>query len=529
MKKHRSREERQVSHREFRAFGPPGCGKTTWIAHQVERALYKYHAEDIFCASFTRAAAAELAGRDTGLPERNVGTIHALCYHALDRPAIIETRPALLDKWNADHSHWAVGPSDNIDERQVGGRGTELMRYNRQRARRDRIVEGDPFVDAWEGFKADYDACDFTDLLLNSPESIGAKVLFVDEAQDLTPLQWQVVRAWGERAEVFVVAGDDDQLLYDFLGASPEAFLTPLAEDRIRVLNQSFRLPRAVYEYAERWIDKLAGRRQPKDYEPRNAEGRVTHRSGLSYENPALLLTEILDRLQQGKTIMVLASCSYMLQPLIKQLKTRGVPFHNPYRQKRGNWNPLQHTARRILAFVQCAQHARQDRLLPLVRWWEWIEMVRAQGNLKHGAKREIESRVDSGGSFVWSNLEKWIEAPAADALLATDIDWLCRNVTKRFQDVIEYPATIAKRNGVEALADDPHLIVGTIHSVKGGQADVVYLFPDVSYEAYKEVEARGQSAKDALTRLAYVGMTRAREEVNLCAPSRRFYWRWLN
>ena len=62
-----------------------------------------------------------------------------------------------------------------------------------------------------------------------------------------------------------------------------------------------------------------------------------------------------------------------------------------------------------------------------------------------------------------------------------------------------------------------PKVIVGTIHSVKGGEADVVFLFPDLSPGAARMYET--QDGRDSATRLFYVGATRARETLVICSP----------
>src|SRR3990167_6920669 len=69
--------------------GPPGTGKTTTLAEQVERAVSVVGAENIVLCSFTRAAARELAGRELPIPARNVETLHALAFRALGAPQII--------------------------------------------------------------------------------------------------------------------------------------------------------------------------------------------------------------------------------------------------------------------------------------------------------------------------------------------------------------------------------------------------------------------------------------------------------
>jgi superfamily I DNA/RNA helicase len=59
---------------------------------------------------------------------------------------------------------------------------------------------------------------------------------------------------------------------------------------------------------------------------------------------------------------------------------------------------------------------------------------------------------------------------------------------------------------------------VGTIHSVKGGEADVVYLFPDLSQAGAAQYASMG-TARDAVIRQFYVGATRAREKLYVCGP----------
>src|SRR5207248_7746996 len=55
------------------------------------------------------------------------------------------------------------------------------------------------------------------------------------------------------------------------------------------------------------------------------------------HKYPEPLLGHAERFLAAGKTVMFLASCSYMLDPLKACLKKRALPFHNPYRRKRGD------------------------------------------------------------------------------------------------------------------------------------------------------------------------------------------------
>ena len=75
--------------KEYRIYGPPGCGKTTRLAtRSIPRAVEAFGPDRVVVASFTKGAAREIASRDIEVREDHVGTIHALCYRALGNPII---------------------------------------------------------------------------------------------------------------------------------------------------------------------------------------------------------------------------------------------------------------------------------------------------------------------------------------------------------------------------------------------------------------------------------------------------------
>jgi superfamily I DNA/RNA helicase len=87
--------------------------------------------------------------------------------------------------------------------------------------------------------------------------------------------------------------------------------------------------------------------------------------------------------------------------------------------------------------------------------------------------------------------------------------------VNGAMQNRIQFPADIAAAHGPQALLEKPQVTVGTIHSVKGGEADVVILFPDLS-QAGDAAYQRYGPPRDAVIRMFYVGITRAREALYL-------------
>ena len=92
---------------EYRIFGPPGTGKTTNLTRQIRRAVERFGADSVLVTSFSRAAAAELAGRDLPINPDRIGTLHSHCYHALGGPEIAECN---VDDWNKDNPHLQITP-----------------------------------------------------------------------------------------------------------------------------------------------------------------------------------------------------------------------------------------------------------------------------------------------------------------------------------------------------------------------------------------------------------------------------------
>src|SRR5262245_30690340 len=82
---------------ELRVFGPPGTGKTTYLAAQVGRAAEKYGADRVWVSSFTRAAAAEIGSRGLPIPPQMCATLHAHAYRSLGRPEVAEKH---IKEWN---------------------------------------------------------------------------------------------------------------------------------------------------------------------------------------------------------------------------------------------------------------------------------------------------------------------------------------------------------------------------------------------------------------------------------------------
>jgi DNA helicase-2/ATP-dependent DNA helicase PcrA len=534
---------------EYRIYGPPGTGKTTSLTRQIQRAAAKFGPDAVLVTSFSRAAAAELAGRDLPIAGDRLGTLHSHCYHTLGGPEIAE---ANVEEWNRDNPEMGITPvkkHGKLDGEETGeeddsglakdGDGL-LQQVSRLRGMQIPERAWPPnlreFARRWTEYKQANGLMDFTDLIENCLRDVAVapknpSVIFADEAQDLNRMQLSLVRKWGERAEYFIVAGDDDQTIFSFAGAQPEAMLHPdVPDDHKIVLKQSYRVPRSIHALAERTIHQVTIR-QKKVYLPRPEDGLVSKLAAGGYTSTEYgILKTAEEHVAQGQTVMFLASCSYMLKPLVQVLRKHGIPFHNPYRRSNGVWNPIRlskrgSTPNRIMALLVAhpdfGEYHRPWTQGDVALWADWLA---SKSLLRHGTKKALQ-QANSEREAGLEYLNRIFEPAALESLMEAWegdyrglLTWWRERLTADALKRSEFPVEIAARYGPRALLDSPRIIVGTIHSVKGGQADVVYLFPDLSRAGDEQYQRMG-TPRDSVVRLFYVGITRAREALYICQP----------
>jgi superfamily I DNA/RNA helicase len=218
-----------------------------------------------------------------------------------------------------------------------------------------------------------------------------------------------------------------------------------------------------------------------------------------------------------------------MLRPIVNVLRKNGIAFHNPYRQSNGFWNPLRTSSRksaanRILALLvahpQFGDSHRNWRNADLFLWAEWLRT----GDVLTTDFRQVLAVLHAQEDVIPETLRNVLE-PLAFTTLMQSINcdpgvllrWWKDGLATEFRKRVQFPAYIAALQGPQAIRKSPQVVVGTIHSVKGGQADVVYLFPDLSKAADVQYHQCGPP-RDSVIRTFYVGATRARETLYICS-----------
>ena len=319
--------------------GSPGTGKTESLLKRVDEALasgIKPH--EIAFVTFTNAAADEAKERACkmfGLEPKhltNFRTIHSLCFRELGTKRSDILKKADLHQLSLITGERLVGKqvdASNPLEDTTGDTILFLEQYARATGTTLRAAwqaHGEQLdwfrtkrlADAYRVFKLDRMLVDFTDLLEEYVTNGGPinyiKLAIVDEAQDLTRLQWRVIdKAFGNVPEM-LVGGDDDQAIHTWAGAATAHFLALPYEKRY--LQKSHRLTAAVFNYAQRIISRIKHRFN-KPTQPDSRVGTVEQ----------LQSTDHVD-LRTG-TWLVLARTQHLAGGVVDEARRRGLLYFN--------------------------------------------------------------------------------------------------------------------------------------------------------------------------------------------------------
>lgn len=303
-------------------FGPPGTGKTTTLVDYAQNEMTR--SKSIVFLSYTKTAAAEVTSR---LPQSESGpkasTIHSQAFTALrlTRPQVV-TREKLMEFSAATGFPFGTRDADGYTETEEGDEYIEVVSFSRNK----RI----PYDEAWDRFgrpgtadrfkvfnvsylewKRAHGYMDFDDMLeryVDQKLQGAAEVVFLDEAQDCSPLQWLAFNRMCARAGRVYVAGDDDQAIYEWNGADPHGMIkfTKHHKGDVQVLQRSYRVPRSIHDLAHKKVLDRISKRVDKKFMPRGEKGSINLWGDIVLIDPlqmkddaALILTR--DRFRQDE------------------------------------------------------------------------------------------------------------------------------------------------------------------------------------------------------------------------------------
>lgn len=481
--------------------GPPGTGKTHRLIHthlEAELSTYKTLPDKICYVTFSNAAADEarkrIESQYSHLKFPYITTLHSLGTDCLG----IDTKTQLLEgkNWNDFKNFSQICKDLNFQTKtwengykEYKNNYMKIIEYakNKEIELDDAAIELDLIDYIDQGlleqinqdlidYKEQFTMFEFSDMISKFVEKKlcpSLDVAFLDEAQDLSPLQWRMFFYIEQQCKRSYIAGDDDQAIYSFQGASPSTFIN--LKGKIDAREKSRRVPKLVHEVALSILDNI-DERMTKVWEPRDALGTVT-----------------------------------------EDLDIEDIDFST------GNWMILTRTNDQYLPIVEYLQgtgfrfDCKENPLLPT----ELLEAIRVWKRLNQGAsvsgeearkvyeylnyqKGHVEFGFSSGKSLLSIDTVDLDTLMLEHGLKITG-DWDQLDMTKEQRDYIQELVTSG-----EDLMKPARIKVSTIHGVKGEECDNVIIYTDLEpiiiQSAYRD--------KDTEHRLFFVGVTRAKENL---------------
>ena len=456
----------------YKYYGPPGTGKTHRLISRAKAYVRKktpLHKIGYF--AFTRKAAKEARER-MPIDEKKLEhfqTLHSFAYNTLglqeenimqpfhyeDLGKQLGIRVKYSDKYNDEESHFLTcnDPYFQLIGRAINRDVTIREEFDRNEHDRKQIKWSTlkHIHDNLKKYKETAKLQDFNDIINNVLEKVPQfDVIFIDEAQDLSPLQWKLYDKLKENSKDVYLAGDDDQAIFAWAGADVERFIKEPAKEK--VLNKSKRISRSVQEESNKPVERISGIRKQKEYLPRDHEGECKYISNLGQVD-----------LKKGKWLILTRTKNQLLE-LMKEVRKKNLY----YQSNKGR-----------------SYKVRLYKAAKLYTDW-------TKGKILD--EKEEKECQDFMGEEHFNRKLNWY-----DVFVAAP------------EKEIRY-IRLMLENG-ENLDEDARIFMSTIHAIKGGEQDNVILSLHQGDKIQKSIK-RSVDKRDEEERVWYVGITRARNNL---------------
>ena len=382
--------------------------------------------------------------------------------------------------------------------------------------------------------------------------------ILVDEFQDINQLQYDIVKLLAKPQDNLFIVGDDDQSIYHFRGARPEIMLNftkdyPAAETVI--LDVNYRCSKKILSSAMQVIGTNKKRFQ-KHLQTPNPEGAPVKLR--EFENPREeyleIVSELRERMERGDKLedtAILLRTNQEAEGLVGALMERQVPFN----MKEKLPNLFHHwICRNILAYLRFAsgdesrknfvefmnrpnRYISRDAvsLSPVISFEQLKDFYKDKDWMcDRLTTLETHLRILKGLSpfaainFIRKGMgyEEYLREYAEYRKIKPEelseiLDRLTDSTKgmdslKEWEDYIEDYTGKLEEQAKKQEQEREGVLISTLHGVKGLEYDKVYIL-NVNEGSMPYKKAVLEPAIEEERRLFYVGMTRARKELDLC------------
>ena len=458
-------------------FAGAGAGKTSALINEMTELLKTYRPDEIAFVTYTKKGVAHGRERarlaNPGIGEDDLPyfkTLHSLCFKELG----LTSENVIDKKEDLENFNRPLGYHITLSEAFENQTEDDklLIRYNALRSgcTKGAYVHGiynetrySLLIKAYEEFKAVTKKVDYYDCLskfceLNKP--INVKVAFIDEAQDLTLLQWEVCKIAFSLCEKIIIAGDDYQTIFSHSGSLPGVLINLANRYKTVKIEKSYRLPEEVYKFT-RGITGIITDKVEKDYKPvKNVKGFVEDVSDREFLSHKVKTDFALNGYQSYRWYYLFRNNCF-IEKAAKEFSRLVIPYHTH--------NGFCLNAR-SLAKIKKYYNFRKNGY----------------------ASKEVFNK------FCKDNKIEDINAEFYESNLIPG------------EERFAYHAYVEKY-GVDALIEmankEPFLLLSTTHKVKGGEADYVAVFLDCTKKTFQNQQVN----IDEELRVFYVACSRAK------------------
>lgn len=403
------------------------------------------------------------------------------------------------------------------------------------------------------------------------------KYIMVDEYQDTNTAQFELVRLLADKYRNLCVVGDDDQSIYKFRGANIRNILDfelHYPEAKVIKLEQNYRSTSSILDAANAVIHNNAGRKEKTLWTQKKEGSRVHFRQlDTAYEEAEFIADDICRRMRQDGVSYKDCAILYRTNAQARILEERMMNENIPYVVVGGvNFysrmeikdilaylktidNGLDEVAlRRIINVPKRSIGAASVEKISVYAQERGISLFDAMCEAKNvpGLGRSAEkveafvnmiqvfrSGLDSYGivDLIRAVLERIKYAEYLQEQDDEDAEDRMNNIEEfiskasRYEETHDYIELSEFLSEVALVADidnvenkDDRVLLMTLHSAKGLEFPVVYLsgMEDGLFPSFMSIAAPDPEELEEERRLAYVGITRAKEELTLtCAKCR--------
>lgn len=419
---------------------------------------------------------------------------------------------------------------------------------------------------AYENLKLEYNFIDFNDLLYlankyisedkNLLSSIKKRYKFfsVDEAQDTSMLQFEIIKKIVYPENNLFVVADDDQSIYSFRGAEPKnllEFKKFYKDSKIFIMNHNFRSTKNIIEISNKLISKNKNRYQKNPICTCSENSKIMLFKVKNAHIQMRKLLELIKQLKKDESVGILyrnnISSIYVANYFLENdvdffVKENGFDFYlnkilldiNNILQFSQNQTDLEIFKRiyfKLNAYIKKDFISKLkyksydenilDALLDLddLNSFYLKKFNALRNNFKMLKKLSMKYKID----FIVNELgygeylENYDEIQKLNSNLMIDILKYISSNLNSYDDFLQRLKDI-KEKLKDANKSSSNISISTIHSAKGLEYDHVFLLDLVDGEFPQKniLNAMDSSLLEEERRLFYVAMTRAKKSLTL-------------